>query len=254
MKPNAGHAITTLTRIQTLCGSDILAYWVLPNVILTLSGARAYCDGIFWSNNQKILSEWNKDISRSLDVLKSCTSVLIAKSGIQSVRNDETYASYDLIFKEGLDFVLSKTNLINKEQLDLSDPRITSTQLQQQFKIILSKNKKLKGFNEEDIDHIYFGILLGYPDEAITESVHLWSNQDPFAEKLIDADIKGAGYYINPQPVYSYPRKLINNPKINVNERLWSKILDDYYHSDFHKALEKDVGFQEKMKELGNLW
>lgn len=85
-------------------------------------------------------------------------------------------------------------------------------------------------------------------------SVKGWGeDRDPFGEPDMPADIRGADYYICPQPVYSYPRSLAGEPDITRHEQLWSKILIGYYTSDFHKTLEKDEKFLEKAKEIGNL-
>lgn len=42
--PTAQTAIDILERLKGNVGSATLAYWITPNSILTLSGARAYCD------------------------------------------------------------------------------------------------------------------------------------------------------------------------------------------------------------------
>lgn len=93
MTPSADTAILTLEKIKASCGASCLAYWVLPNTILTLSGARALCDGVYWSDDQTLLDQWNEEIARSLDVLKKHRDVAVAFSGVQSVRDNEQCAS-----------------------------------------------------------------------------------------------------------------------------------------------------------------
>jgi len=117
----------------------------------------------------------------------------------------------------------------------------------------LRKQYQFKDFDDEHINHIAFGIQLGYPDEAIVASVGDWQADDPFAEPLIQADIRSAAYYMCPQPVYHFSRSLAANPEIATHEQSWSKILKDYYTSDFHRSLEANAEFQQKAEELGNL-
>lgn len=115
---------------------------------------------------------------------------------------------------------------------------------------LLKQDERFKHFNKENLNHVAFGILVGYPDKAILGSATEWEKDDPFAESLIDAAIRGSWYYICPRPVYSYPRRLVIDPDINTHERLWSKILKDYYKSEFHKQLEADKSFQQKLNRL----
>lgn len=253
MKPDAQQAITILNEVQTACGSAMLAYWALPNVILTLSGARAYCDGIFWSSDKTQLAAWDKDITVSLEVIKSHSSLLAASTGVQSVRDGETYASYDLLFKDGLATVEKQTSLLDLSLVDVSNPEITTEAIIGQMVELLRKSQEFKDYNDENLGHVAFGILVGYPDKAIIESVKLRAVDDPFAEPHVSADIRGAGYYSCPQPVYSYPRHLVTDNAIKAHEQAWSQILQDYYQSDFHKTLEANALFQKKMEELNNL-
>jgi len=253
MRPNVQNAISILAKVQESCGREFLAYWVLPNVILTMCGVRAFCDGVFWSDNKKVLAKWSKEITYSSEVIKTHSSLLSIETNINKVRKNETYASYDLIFGDGLNYIVSHSSLLGTDRLNLSTTAINFQDLQKQIYRILRSRTQYKKYSKENIYHMVFGVLLGYPDSAIVDSVKLWEDNDPFAEKLIDADIRGAGYYRCPQPIYNYPRHLINDPEINSHEKMWSKLLSDYYHSDFHKELEKNPKFQAKMKELGNL-
>ena len=250
MKPTANQAIQILEAIRQQLGPKYLAYWVLPNTILTLSGARAFCDGIFWDDDHKgLLKTWDREITESTDCIKKHTQVVWSSTGIREARPGEKYAGYDLILDVGLNHALQATNLIKDRIID---------QLKQQNSIediseTIITHLKSQKYSKENLNHIVFGILLGYPDKAITESVTTWEEDDPFAEPSINADIRGAAYYVCPQPVYSYPRHLVNDPSITSHEQAWSTILKEYYTSDFHKSLEKNQDFVSKMQELGNL-
>lgn len=251
--PSAEKAITILSKLHAELGSKYLAYWVLPNTVLTLSGARAYCDGVFWNNSNEQLKKWKAEIDDSLVLIRRSLPVVWSESRVQEVRPDELCAGYEIIFDQGLDYVLQNTQFIRSSVLSQLKEERDGKSIVKRLSVDLRTRNELKDYTDENLEDMAFGILVGYPDKAILGSVKKWSEEANFAEKLIDANIAGAGYYSCPQPVYSYPRYLINDPDITAHESQWSGILKDYYSSKFHKDLEKDSNFLKKMKELGNI-
>ncbi len=252
-KPSAQRVIDILRVIQQELSPAHTAYWVTPNTVLTLSGARAYCDAVFWDNDDKPpLKKWTQDITDSLTILKNQLSIVAAEVGMQSVRSNERYVSYDVITADGLDYTLHHTSLVAPE---ISGELLKQATTADVVKVVADNLLPLPSdndYSDESRHHVAVGILLGYPDLAIINSVDEWQQDDPFAEPLINADIRGAAYYACPQPIYLYPRHLIADQQIIAHEQLWSTILREYYGSDFHKALEADPGFIQKMTELKN--
>jgi len=254
MEPTVDRAIKIFSHISDQLGPKYLAYWVLPNIVLTLSGARAYCDSVFWDDDQKgLLEAWSSEIEKSLAVVKKQIEIEWSLVGVQEPRPNEKYAGMELITKGGLQYVLSKTELfkgLNVRNIKFADYK--DFDVLKPFMQNLESQTRFKDYPKDDFGNIAFGILLGYPDKAVA----VFSpnpKEDIFEENRIDADIRGAGYYVCPQPVYDYPRHLMNDPTIAAHEKLWSTLLEDYYKSSFHKNLEKNKDFQTKMRELGNL-
>lgn len=70
-QPSASTAIEILRQLEQAAGKEQLAYWVAPNTVLTLAGARGYCDGIFRSNNRATLQRWETELHTSLRILSS---------------------------------------------------------------------------------------------------------------------------------------------------------------------------------------
>ncbi|MCA9344859.1 hypothetical protein KC946_03400 [Candidatus Saccharibacteria bacterium] len=227
-----------------------MAYWVTPNTVLTLSGARAYCDGVFYHDDKKLLSGWIEEIRYSIKVLQSITDIYFAKAKVNNSISKENYGTYDLIITQGLEFVLNNTKLLEGREAEIINQKLTGNQLVNAMRVKLKQDERFKHFSKDNLSHIAFGILVGYPDKAILGSVDEWQKDDPFGEPLVDADIRGSWYYICPQPVYTYPRHLVNDPDIQANEQLWSTILKDFYMSDFHKNLANNTDFHQKAKEL----
>jgi hypothetical protein len=251
IQPSAKTAIDILSRLQDQTSPAMLAFWVTPNTILTLSGARAYCDGVFYNDDKKILEVWTKEIADSIKALESITEIYFAETKINKTNTKENYAGYDVVMTPGLKYALEQTMLLGTSKHTLLTQNVKDKKLVDVLRSLLKENEQLRHFNKENLNHVAVGILVGYPDKAILGSVTEWEKDDPFAESLIDADIRGSQYYICPKPVYSYPRHLVTDPKINIHEQLWSSILKDYYTSDFHQILEKNSDFQKKVKALG---
>ncbi|HKR82239.1 MAG TPA: hypothetical protein VJR27_04560 [Candidatus Saccharimonadales bacterium] len=249
--PTAQTAIDILERLKDKVGTAALAYWITPNSILTLSGARAYCDGVFYHSSKKQLAEWTAEMTQSIDALKTITDIYFAEAKVDKSTSKEDYAGYDAVFTNGLNFVLDSTQLLGDSKLNLTKQRLSGEKLVEAMCRLLEQDGRLQQFNKENLNHIAFGLLVGYPDKAILGSVSDWEKDDPFAEPLIDADIRGSGYYICPRPVYSYPRHLVTDSDITAHEQLWSSILHDFYTSSFHETLAKDPDFKSKAKELG---
>jgi len=73
-----------------------------------------------------------------------------------------------------------------------------------------------------------FGMLLGYPGEAICST--LWESERDRDEGLIvDARIAEARRHDGAIPVYSYHKELASSKTIQAHEKLWSDILSGVY-------------------------
>lgn len=251
MTPQADKAIRLLSGLKSKVGPAELANWVRPNMILTLSGARPYADNMLWSSDQQFLKEWEQSVNRGAEQLKHA-GLLWHSTTIRKAPNDQTYGDLELIMKDGLEFVLSRTKLLTP--IPPKELKSDSYQdLLRQLMENLYAQDRFKHLADEDLFHVAYGILLGYPDKAIYATLGRMRNQDPFAEPLISADIRGALYYQGPAPTYNYPRSLVNDHEIGGHEKVWSAILKSYYSSDFHKELEKNEQFIDKLQQLGSL-
>ncbi len=248
------NVIAILEKMKAELGSAPLAYWVTPNTILTLSGLRAYCDGVLWGNSRGQLEGWLGEVEQSFTVLGRHIQVFSSDIGIQTARKEEDYTSYEIVFRPGLEKVLHETTLLTDPQSLLDGERSTLALLAAMRQQV-SQHPACRTMDDEDLNHVAFGILVGYPDKAIIGYVKdIDPRKDPFAEQSIPADIRGAGYYQCPQPYYSYPLHMVTDPDITAHEQLWTSVLREYYHSDFHKELEADEAYKTKLVELDMLW
>lgn len=212
MVPSAKTVIDILAKLEAETNPAVLAYWITPNVILTLSGARAYCDGVFYNSNQAVLQDWTAELNMSVQALATITRVYWAEVKLDTAASGDEYAGYEVVLGQGLENVIRQTGLLPDTSDTLLSGQLSGEQLVGTIAEQL-KDAAAARYSKDNLRDIAFGILVGYPDKAITGSVTEWQNDDPFKEPLIDADIRGAGFYICPQPVYTYPRHLVNDPE-----------------------------------------
>ena len=250
-QPSAERAIEILSSLEEQVGAENLAFWVTPNTVLTLSGARAYCDGVFYGTDA-VLKEAHARITTSLDALGEILPLYTAESLLRTNPLGETYVGYDVVTQQGLEYVLAQTQLVDLPLKNLkpsSDADFAG--LMGQLMEVVSAADLPNISSDNAKNDLAFGLLLGYPDKAMLGAIPHFGHRDPFESRLIDADIKGADYYPCPQPVYAYPRDLTQDPDILAHEELWSRILQDFYTSAFHKKLENNSAFKKYSKLLG---
>jgi hypothetical protein len=87
---------------------------------------------------------------------------------------------------------------------------------------------------------IRFGILLGYPGEAIASSC--WGDVLNSADKtpeLLSAEIAYHSMYDAAWPVYYFMQEVRDNAHIKAHQKLWSDILTAVYESAWHKSVAK---------------
>ena len=251
MQPSAQRVIEIFIAMLSMLEGADLAYWVAPNTVLTLSGARAFADGVFWDDAKLgMLPQWQKEIDQSLTVLRSIVPMQWTEAKVQEVRPGESFAGYELITQEGLQYVLDQTSLLHNLTIEEFKNCHKLPEIQNMLLANLRAQQQFTDVSKEDLNHILFGVLVGYPDEAIMRSI---LPQQDGQEPQVAAKIRHADYYDCPQPVYDYPKSLASNAVIRKHEQLWSSILEEYYQSDFHKMLEKNSEFTSKVRQLGML-
>lgn len=251
--PNFERAVDILSSLESRVSPANLAFFVTPNTVLTLSGARAFCDGVFYGESDEQLKEWLPQIESSILALQSITEIGYSDARIEQSVRGENYAGYGIIIEFGLRYSLQNTRFledtdINLLMKDCAKPK----KLLGSISKAIGQHPELSRLSNEDINHVSFGILVGYPDDAIVCSIDKWSEDPTLSnDPLVDAAIEYANYYRCPQPVYSYPKSQSNNPSIVEHEKLWSTVLENFYRSDFHNKLTANPDFQKMAKSIG---
>jgi hypothetical protein len=147
-QPSAQTAIKILSALKDQTNSATLAYWVTPNTVLTLSGARAYCDGVFYHDDKKKLEAWTKEMKDSIKILETITNVYFAEAKVDKSTSKESYAGYDVILRQGLEFVLKNTGLLGSKKVELIQQKLKGKQLIEALCLLLKQDKRFKHFNK----------------------------------------------------------------------------------------------------------
>lgn len=87
------------------------------------------------------------------------------------------------------------------------------------------------------------GLSKGYPDTAI-EDFYKW-NQGGQKDRMANSRIAGTGKYPEASPNYGFFPEHAENPDIKENIQLATKILDEFYKSDWHRQISEDHAFRE---------
>lgn len=246
--PSVQNTLLQLQQVYDELGATHLAYLVAPNVILTLSGCRPMADGVYYSKDATLRQQWLEEMRVAIRRLDTPWSKVYEDTNPMG----DTYATFDILMWSGLEWVLSQTTLLSRQQKQTILSKSLDENIQKTLLTMLAESSDIKHIPSDAHGHIATGILLGYPDTAILGAVAAWENSNSSADlSLVPASITHAHYYDCPQPVYDYPKSLENDPSIIAHQQLWNHILEEFYSSSFHKMLLQDKIFRAKVSELG---
>jgi len=229
------NAIATLTDIKSSF-PQFYKHFICPSEVLTLSGVRAF--DTFYELGKEAD---RKDIDGIKELLKSHDVMLVEDIyEIANHRNEDNL--YSLVNTSAL---LD----IPKHYTHLPPPGWTPPNLKAmdkdadfylwwfiwQFAIAGNRDPEppLSDWFKKDhmaFHDITFGILLGYPGEAICSALYE-TEQDYDEGRVLQANISNAALFEGARPIYNYLRDVADNPHIKNHEKLWSNILKGVYET-----------------------
>lgn len=270
-KPNYQNVIEIFKKLEQDLTKELLAYLVLPNVVLTLAGERMLGDGVFWFKKEEDANFALKDLEKIKQVVtKSLDVISFSCSRFENPNiPGELGVEFTILYRPGLMHTLNLTTLVlqeSKDNIRHIPSKHTKGAEEEVYGLMLKEVKKDSRwvkYSKDDLSTIVQGIELGYPDKAILSYIdNNYNHHDrersffiegsanhPY-EEVIDAEIKFSCYIWCPEPRYSYARSLINDKDIREHEKRWSKILEDFYTSDYFISLGKDTKFRKKLEQI----
>ncbi len=242
--------MATIELVLDNLGPTFCTYLVLPNAVLTLANARGFSDGVFYHADKTVLKLWQNEMRQLFTFLKKQRGFIYVTEIIPNPGN-QWYVGYDFMNPDGLRATLPSYTFFDASKLEKIVQHDSLVTMTEDLMHQLSQSPMLMNSYSDYVEDITSGVILGYPEKAILGSVNRFNQPtDEFPEQLMQANIRGADYYQCPQPIYDYPRKLVNDPDIKKHEALWSDILQTYYTSPLHKQLTQDKTFVAKIKAL----
>lgn len=226
---------------------NVLPVFLRADVVLTLSGVRAY--DTYIDDLGKLLTK--KRLSELIGLLSSYGLHLEPEISEYKMFK-QLGTTYYLINEKALKNIPKNYKI--KEWVDPNPPYtydrfllwsyVVETRLHQSM-----VNENLPGLWSNSywapID-IRVGMLLGYPGQAIVSYVEAGAIPD----NLLSSDIAYFGSYDAAYVGYEFSRELEHNPSITRHQKLWSEILIAVYESPWHKNLKQEEKFKKLVKRM----
>lgn len=242
--PTAERAVKILDGLKEKVKPKILALLCHPNIVLTLTGARAQTEDY-------ILHPTEEDRT----ALEHAAGVL-QEYGITVLIEDEidrrTYDNAEILGFFMIDFaILAEASRSTKIPGILPfDPSsgVEGMQAWMQDCIQSLDAQKRDGaldqrIGADDYMHIVAGIAKGYPDKAILS--FMVANQESESDKpVLSSDIAHADEYQCPEPNYGYGEELADDPDILAHQKLWGDLLAGFYGSRLHQEISADPRYR----------
>lgn len=223
-------AIEILTKLKTQYPKEFRSCFRCPSEVLTLSGVRAfdtYYD--FGLDADKTTIQAIKQTLRKHGIV-----LLEHESKILGESPDNAYSLLNMHALQEIPNVYSGVLgwTAPPDSIDTIDDFYLWRLLWDQ-NVLLGDNsdeskelvKRWLALDLGAIHNINFGMLLGYPGEAI---VSLLENPDD-DRVLVRASIRHHDRFDGAHPVYNYAKELQSDPNIINHQKLWSDILDEVY-------------------------
>jgi hypothetical protein len=227
------HILKKLEEVNREC----LQYFLAANTVLTLSGVRAFDTYVTF---EKLSAH---EIAQVTELLASKGITLFPHL---SEYDDRDKDMYSLVHHEALSKIPEQYGFSGWIQpnapFDFDRMIAWSYTVESKLFQAMQEGKLPKEWlNHHWSAHdIRFGILLGYPGEAIAsccweEVIHQKTGEELSAKT---AEITYHDAYDAAQPTYFYMVQLKDNPNIKHHQELWSYILTRVYESTWHQNLK----------------
>ena len=242
----AQNALEILQAVGDL-NTAALPLLLRADVVLTLSGVRAF--DVYMDDPNDFLTA--KEVSRLTELLQSYGLHLESQRSEYSTKSDEKF-SYYLVNTSALKRIPAQYKL--KAWIEPKAPYSFDRLMawaylveKQIYAAIYSNELPNKWATDYWAPHnIRFGVLLGYPGEAIASLF----DQTSESAQLIESTIAYYDIYHAAHPIYVFNSELKANQNIIDHQRLWSDILVKVYESKWHQAVKEDNRFRAQLKKL----
>lgn len=225
-----------LSELYHLAGPKLGAKLVEPPFVLTLAQQRAETpwNGLVPNPSAEDLATFDRlnQMLKPRGYAIECNREMYLKRGV-----------FNLVSLVGLEHVTGRTRLPAIPRFQAA----TGWEGQKRWKEELRSQPP--PFEPEAWGHMVYGLLLGYPDRALS-GYYLGpehKERPDYNERrdLVSAHIPAAHRYECGLPEYDFSWRDINHPEIRSHAEGWNDLLSQVYASPAHRALEADPAFRE---------
>jgi hypothetical protein len=227
------NALSILVEIKTRY-PKFYKHFICPSEVLTLSGVRAF--DTYYELGKSISK---KDIEGLKQLLKK-HNVLLLEENFEICNERNTEHRYSLVHFESM-FEIPKLYR-HLPDPGWTPPNLAAHNIDTNFFLWWATWKDaitLRNSWERPVlewlqrdpwtaHNITFGILLGYPGEAICSTLYD-TGKGSDKGQCLRANIKYGTALDGAQPIYDYLKEVADNPNIKDHEKLWSDILTGVY-------------------------
>ncbi len=228
----ASRAIPTLQALRKSFPKLYKKNFRCPSEVLTISGVRAF-DTYYDLGN-----EASAGLRKELEAFFAEYGILYLDETAEVLGDKNEEGKYSLVNQDALKDIPNRYGYIPgwtqygpRKMQRYEDFALWWLVWQRQVAMLKRRDTKLPLDTVDLIaasNDVPFGMLLGYPGEAIMASILIPDMWDEYG-KLAQARIAYGSAFDGAEPIYSYPKELADNPNIMAHETLWSEILEQVY-------------------------
>lgn len=256
LENNEGSRIETLSGFETaeltskvydILGPELGSRLVEPNVILAISGIKGYAD-IAWV-------KLNQDEIKKFELANERLSNLGLKVVYpKRIKGDSEIRSIALENFKGVERKTRTTKIPGVITYESSSGNTGLMNWYRNINDSLKEAQKAGKISEEvDLEILFEGIILGYPDQAILDFEKCYRTGN-VRKDLLPADIIStipeAKKYPGAVPEFDYYPEHKDDPEIVEYISKARRILEEFYQSDWFKEMSQTQEFQESRQKV----
>lgn len=250
-EPADTYADRALTILQDFSRSHpkLLPYLLSSDLVLTLSGVRAYDTYVTFEGSSK------KAIKQITDFMSDHGLSLFAEISDYEVPTEY----YHLLNHSALEKLSERYDLADwfnpKPPYTMERFAVWSYHIEYLLRHHMSEGVLPREWLTDYLaaHDIRLGMLLGYPGEAIAACCWIATEGDGAWSTAVSADIAYHDAYHSAWPTYFFSEDIQDLPVIRQHQQLWSDILTAVYESSWHQELLKDQDFKRNAELIASL-
>lgn len=103
---------------------------------------------------------------------------------------------------------------------------------------------------EYDPEHIFIGLIKGYPLVAVLDAAAVIARNKILSEELEETRLPSADLYGGARSEFSFAKEHKNHPDIVATVARWERTLQDFYATKWHKRIASNDAFKKARRDI----